>query len=69
MFADDPAVYAVARNAVYAVVQLQRQVDAYVILADKWRVAINASKSTTVAFSRRRMLPPLLRIGCHVAIL
>ena len=63
MFADDTAVYAVDRRAETAVIWLQEQLDEYVEWAEKWRVAINAAKSTAVVFSRRFRLPDRLYVG------
>ena len=63
LFADDTAAYAAESNASYAAIKLQRQLDAYADWADDWRVAVNASKSTAVVFSRRLKRPRPLTVG------
>ena len=50
-------------NANYAAIKLQRQLDAYVGWTDDCRLAVNASKSAAVIFSRKRKRPRPLKVG------
>lgn len=63
VLAGGTAVYSVEENADYVVARLQRQLDAYIDLADKWKVVINAPNNTAVVFSRRIKLTRSLVIG------
>lgn len=48
MFVDHTAAFGVDRNADYTVARAQWQLDAYIVCADKWKVAVIASKSIAV---------------------
>ena len=63
LFADETAAFASEPNASYAAVKLKRQLYAYVGWTDDWRVAVNASKSAAVIFSRKRKRPRPLKVG------
>ncbi|GBP76656.1 RNA-directed DNA polymerase from mobile element jockey [Eumeta japonica] len=63
LYADDSAYFASSRRADLAAAKIQRVLDLLPEWLDKWRVAVNVTKTAAILTGQQRTMPPKLRPG------
>ncbi|GBP78552.1 RNA-directed DNA polymerase from mobile element jockey [Eumeta japonica] len=63
LYADDSAYFASSRRADLAAAKIQRVLDLLPEWLDKWRVAVNVTKTAAILTGQQRAMPPKLRPG------
>lgn len=68
LFADDSAYFISSPTLTYAAARMQRVLDSLSVWLEKWRIAVNVSKTAAIIFnSRSRSLKPLRLSGRDIA--
>ncbi|GBP47638.1 RNA-directed DNA polymerase from mobile element jockey [Eumeta japonica] len=62
LYADDSAYFASSRRADLAAAKIQRVLDLLPEWLDKWRVAVNVTKTAAILTGQQRAMPPKLRL-------
>ncbi|GBP58048.1 RNA-directed DNA polymerase from mobile element jockey [Eumeta japonica] len=62
LYADDSAYFGSSRRADLAAANIQRVLDLLLEWLDKWRVAINVTKTAALLTGQQRTMPPKLRL-------
>ncbi|GBP30173.1 RNA-directed DNA polymerase from mobile element jockey [Eumeta japonica] len=62
LYADDSAYFASSRRADLAAAKIQRVLDLLPEWLDKWRVAVNVTKTAAILTGQQRTMPPKLRL-------
>ncbi|GBP27513.1 RNA-directed DNA polymerase from mobile element jockey [Eumeta japonica] len=62
LYADDSAYFSSSRRADLAVAKIQRVLDLLPEWLDKWRVAVNVTKTAALLTGQQRTMPPKLRL-------